>query len=311
MPSISPLSDFSARDPTWAKALEIVQGRLKLSASVWSLIRSAWNGSLSQREYVHMLGFSRLNLTALIDAAGLRAEQPNFDASLLERALQNLGMRYSAVILGISYCCEAVLAKKPPPLWRRMFQEMMTCIHVGYLLGSKVITLGVEGGALVGFAQHAGSAVLLVHNPAEFKKWYHTKPEGLAPFPRDKFGCEPYQVSAFVLQQLGFGHEVAIGAALGSGKTDFSRLEIDERTKAWQAAYLWVEALREGRNYPANPAIRQVFPEIAPPKDSSSPPNLNLEVLYTEVAKIRSAESPWTWHLPRPSYSDTAELIDK
>lgn len=309
MAEVSPLSNLTAYDPTWAKALTIVQNQFQLSASTWSLIRSSWNGSLSQREYVHMLGFSRMNLLCLIDAAGLLKEKQTLDASLLDQSLRTLGMRLSAVVLGVNYCCQTVLLKKPPPLWRKIFQEMMTRIEIGYHFGSKVGSLGVEGGSLIGFAHMAGQAILLAENQTAFKKWFHTQPEGSAPFPVNVFGCEPYQAGAFVLQQLGYGHEVAIGAALGSGRVDMKRVEADERIRAWYAAYLWIEALRQGRNFPAATEVRQAFHEIAPGRDSTAPTNLNLEVLYTAVAKIRSAGSIWTWHLPRPGYSDTTDWM--
>lgn len=282
---------------------------MALSAPNWNLIRLAWNGAVEHKELVRMLGFSRLNLNCLLDAAGLAPEGKPPDAALLERALDTLGIRYTSVVLGINLTCAAILGTRPPSLWKRLFQEMMTWIEIGYRIGAKVPELGVEGGVLMGFANAAGLGLLLAENATAFKKWYAPPKGPTTPFPAALFGCEPFQVSAFALQQLGYGHETAIAAALGSSKLKPKKVEYNRRTKYWHAALLWIEALREGRSYPAEPEIRQVFPEIAPPREQQHGQNLTLEVLYTEVAKVRSEGSTWTWHLPKPSYDQTMQVL--
>ena len=77
----------------------------------------------------------------------------------------------------------------------------------------------------------------------------------------------------------------------------------------WKAAYLWIEALKEGRNFPGDLEMRNYFPSIAPPKERSQK-NPVLEVLHTEVARVRKDGSQLTWHLPKPSYDKTAEAYD-
>jgi len=302
------LADFTSKDPSWQRALAIVQLRLALSAPNWNLLRLAWNGAIEQKELIRMLGFSRLNLNCLLDAAMLKPQEGAPDAQLLQHALETLGIRYTAVVLGVNLACAAILNSKPPSLWKRLFQEMMTWIEIGYKIGTKVPELGVEGGALMGFSKGIGLGLLLAENATAFKKWYNAPNGPSTPFPAAVFGCEPFQVSAFALQQLGYGHETAIGAALASSRLKPQNIEYSRRTKFWHAAILWIEALREGRNYPADPNIRQVFPEIAPAPQGQSQ-NLTLEVLYTEVAKVRSDGSSWTWHLPKPGYEETMEYL--
>ena len=301
------LPDYSAKDPTWLKAQDIAQTYLKVHNSAWQLIRSSWNGGLDMREFIRMLGFSRMNLLCLFDAAGLLDAGGPLDASLVEQALQNLGARFCSVILGINHTCGAVLSSSPPPLWRKLFVEMMTWVEIGYRIGARTPMLGVEGGSLIAFSRHAGSLLLMTAEPAGFRKWMAiARPSTETTV--DLMGCEPYQVSAMVLQQLGYGHQMAIGAAVANGRLNPRFMPVDETTMIWKAALLWIEALREGRGYPASPEMRQVFPEIAPSRESGME-NPILKVLYTEVAKPRSEGSKWTWHLPKPDYDQTAALI--
>lgn len=300
--------DFASKDPSWQRALTIVQLRLALSAPNWNLIRLAWTGSLEHRELIRSLSFGRLHLNCLLEAAGLTSAASPPDATLLGRALEALGVRYTSVIVGINLTCAAVLSTKPPSMWKRLFQEMMNWVEIGYHLGAKVPEIGLEGGALMGFSRYAGLALLLAENATAFKKWF-THPKGAAqPFPVAVFGCDPFQVSAFTLQQLGYGHEAAIGAALGGTRLKPKSGEYSKQTMYWHAALKWIEALREGRNYPADPEVRHIFPAIAPAKEGQGR-NLTLEVLYTEVAKVRSDGSAWLWHLPRPSYEETMDLL--
>ncbi len=303
----SPLSQFAATDPTWQRAHEVAQSQLKVHNAAWQLIRTAWHGALEPKDFIRMLGFSRLNINCLIDAAELLNAGSPLDAALVERALQTLGIRLCSVVLAINYTCQTVLAKKPPPLWKKLLQDTMTCVEIGYKLGAKASSLGIEGGALMGFSCHAGNLLLLAYDPSAYRKWTGlTKPEGKVAV--DIFGCEPYQVSAFALQQLGFGHEVAIGAAVGNGRLDSKLITLDELTNLWKAALLWIDALREGRGYPAAMEIRQFFSEVTPPKEQSVK-NPVLDVLYTEVARAKSEGSKWTWHLPKPSYDQTEAVI--
>ena len=307
MPLEASLADFTNSDPTWQRALAVVQTEVRLPSSTWLLIRSAWNGSVDSKEFIRMLGFSHINLSALIDAAGLKDQQ--FDAELLDLAIRNLGVRFSSVVIGINTICNSILAKKPPPIWRKLFQEMMTWVEIGYKMGSRITGLGVEGGSLIGFSKTIGHGLLLGNDPASYRKWAATERAKMREKAIELFGCEPFQVSAFALQQLGFGHEIAIGAAIGAGTLNPRHLQLDERILMWKAALLWIEALREGRNYPASMDIRDRFPEIAPPKTRNAS-NMNLDVLYTEVARVKKDLSLWTWHLPKPGYEETMKLME-
>ena len=294
----SPLTNPGSNDPSWTEARNIVQRNLNCSGFSSQLIRSAWVGLSDQKDFLRVLGFSKINIHCLVDAAGLDTDLEHLDASLVERALQNLGVRLAAVVVGVSLTCQAVLKSRPPIVWKKIFRDMMTDIEIGYKIGSRVMSLGVEGGALAGFGMNAGLAVLLADNPDPVKRWFSTPPEHRPEFPTASFGCEPYQVSAFVLQQLGFGTDIAIGVALGNRSLKAKHVQLTSGIKHWNSAALWIRALKEARNYPADLEIRAAFPEIAPPKEPQGK-NLVLEVLYTEIAKVRLEGSKWTWHLPK------------
>ena len=299
---ITSLAELTSRDPSWQRALEIVREHLETSSHIQMVIRSAWNGSLDNRELIRMLGFSRMNLWSLIDAAELLREVNQPSATLLEHALHNLGIRYSAVVLGINQACLSVLRHKLNLQWKTLMTEIMTRIEVGYRLGARVSFLGLEGGALSGFAHGIGLGLLYAHNPRGFQQWF-SDPTDDSTISEEVFGCRPYQVAAFALQQLGFGHEVAFGTALGSGNLANQHIEVSDNVFVWKAAVLWVNALRTGRGFPADLKIRYFFPEVSPPHEGHKNPIL--ETVYAEIARIRKDGSRWTWHLPKASYDAT------
>jgi len=305
------LGETALKDPTWKKARDVVAQHLVPPSHVVHLFRSAWNGQADGREFLKVLGFSRLNPACLLDAAGLPASSESNDASQIEQALQILGPRLSAVVLAVNLFCRVILSKKPTSAWRRILEETMTNIEIGYKLGARVFDLGVEGGSLIGFSISAGYGLLLAHNERAFKDWMFKRPADLS---RDRklelkfFNCEGYQISALALQQLGFGHEIAIGVACATGGLKNGHLDLERGAFHWKAAYKWVEALRDGRNYPADLQVRNYFPETAPSQPGQAK-NVVLEVLYTEIAKVRQGGSKWTWHLPRPGYQQTMEYL--
>ncbi|RIL11908.1 MAG: hypothetical protein DCC75_01440 [Proteobacteria bacterium] len=301
--SIASLAELAKNDPSWDQALKIAQRCMPVASNVWRLLRAGWYGQVDYREYMHMLGFSRLNLFCLIDCAGLSQEGEPVDAKLLERALQKLGLRFSSVVLAINHVCSCALSNKAPPAWKRLMQETMSDIEIGYHFGARAGALGLEGGCIMGLATHAGHLALMKHDPVAFKKWYTTTKELQAP--QAIFGCEPYQLAACIVQQLGFGHEAAIGVALALGRLNPKGVSLDKLTLGWKSAVLWVEALREGRGYPAEPEMRHVFHEVAPPRDTNSR-NPILDTLYAEVSHLRTDHSKWTWHLPKSSYDLTS-----
>jgi len=307
MEVVSVLDESLVRDPTWKKAYAITQRELRLPSHFWRMVRTGWNRQVDPADFVKLLGMCKMHPACLFNAAGMEVK-PEPSAASIEQAIQFLGVRYSAVIIAINFTCRSILRNKPPPAWKAIYQEMMTKVEIGYKFGARVPEIELEGGALVGFAKTAGLGVLLAHDPKLFKEWhsmtqgYHGKKLQI-----DMFGCEAYQISSFILQQLGFGTEVAVGAALATGQLDPTHIEFGRNIMKWKAAFLWVEALRLGRGFPKELEMRSFFKELTPPKEGKK--NMALDVLYTEVAKVKSEGSKWTWHLPKPSYEDTAAFM--
>jgi hypothetical protein len=302
------LDEFRAKDPTWYQAAKIASLQLKASSSVWRLIRNGWNGLFDPTEFVRALAMCHINPAPLLNAANIDSKG-RAQLSDAEKAVQFLGVRYSSVVIGINYTCLCILRSKPPPVWRPIFEEMMTRVEIGYKLGSRAHELGFEGGALIAFAKTAGLGVLLSNAPKLFREW-HSMNQGASgkKLQLEKFGCEAFQVSAFILQQLGFGPEISLGSAIATGGLDPKHISIDREILRWKAAFLWIEALRTGRNYPKEVEMRNFFPEIQPPTQPQEK-KVALEVLYTEVARVKRDGSKWTWHLPKNSYEETLEAL--
>lgn len=303
------LKDSSESDPTWEEANNYIRESVRIPTNLVRLIKGGWNGQLELTEFLHLIGHCRINVGCLLEAAQIKSDGRRPDMTYVTRALQSLGLMYSSVVVAINVATRLALKSKPPALWKAYFKEMMSAVEVGYKFGSKVAEISPAGGALIGFAEYLGPTIFMISKPKEFKEWrLQFKKHGRVgrKLEINLFGCEAYQVAGLALQQFGFGIEIAVGAAVGVGELNPQHVILDRKIVRWKAAQKWIEALRLGRDMPADPRIRELFPEIAPAKNRSEK-NLSLSVLYTEVAKVKSDGSDWTWHLPYPSYEKTEE----
>jgi len=296
-------------EPTWSRALRIVQSKLVVPVHVWKLVRAGWGNMELDQELLSHIAQTSVGAGFVYDAA-----QPDIlgTASVVvsaDDAIKSLGPRLLAAVLAVNYSCRTILRYHPPAHWEKLFREMITLIEVGSKIGARVPKIGVEGGIIMGFARPIALAFLLVSFPKEFRKWYlgggEKKPKS---FELEMFGCETYQVSSFVLQQLGFGAELAMGAALGTGPIAAKHLVVSDEAKRWKSAALWIDALAGGRSFPGNVEAREFFPEL---RVEGGKPNTVLEVLYTEVGRVYKNGSAWTWHLPRPGYDETKRYLEE
>ncbi|MEZ4753299.1 MAG: hypothetical protein R3A13_03195 [Bdellovibrionota bacterium] len=305
-----PLAGFAYNDPTWKRAMKVARSRLTVDSSAWNLIKSSWYGEAETRDFIKTLSFSKLNPNCLLSAAEMNTSEFEPKAATLEQAISFLGVRLCGVVLAINLACRQVLKTKPPSLWKKLFEEMMTTIEIGYRVGSKCKEIGIEGGALIGFARGAGLSLLMAENFKDYKKW-HSMTGGFEnrELQIEMFGCEAYQVSAFALQVLGFGPEIALGAALGTGKLTHAHVEYPREILRWKSAFQWIECLKEGKSFPKEIDAKNFFKELVPPGTSGQ--NLNLESLHAEVGKVRRTGSSWNWHLPGNSYEEVTKKISE
>lgn len=301
--------ESALKDPTWKRALGLSQEvQSTLHSQVWSLVRSSWVGSMSSQEMIRALGFARLNPWWLIRATDFGAGVGFPDAEAVSHAIESLGVQQSAVVLTVGHFCQLVAERKPPRGWRALFESVAAAVNTGRVFGSRVLSIGAGGGGLMGFARYVPNLVLLAHDPESAESCVTAEQKLDSERVLSKFGCEPYQIAAMTLQQLGYGPHTSLGVALAHGKLNPVHIELGDEVKHWEAAYLWCEALIDGRNYPARPEVRTFFSEVAPPPAGSR--NQLLETLYTEVARVRSKRAEITWHLPKMTYDDTARAYD-
>ncbi|MGI6523711.1 MAG: hypothetical protein ACOX2O_00220 [Bdellovibrionota bacterium] len=305
------LKDSAQKDPTWDVAREIVAERMVMPNSLLYLIRSAWNGNIDITEFIRLVAFSGLNASCLLTAAELRTSGETPPLPLLEKAIDLLGIRFSGLVLAINATVRAILITKPPTGWRKLLEDMMTDIHIGYCFGNRSNELGTEGGALVGFSKMAGLGILMAHDPKSYRDYVALQRQSIKISSEgmlELFGCEPYQVSAMLLQSLGFGVHAAVGAACGLSKLNTDQIELNYTATKWRAAFQWIDALREGKDYPAELTARHAFPALKPPQDNTKK-NIALETLYVDVVRVRQKGSHWMWHLPRPDYNATRDIF--
>ena len=185
----------------------------------------------------------------------------------------------------------------------------MSDIEIGYHLGLSVEHLGHEQGMLIGFSRFAGLALLIAYHPKVFGEWFSRTGGSSSPDESvELFGCEPYQVSALLMQHLGLGPEVALATASVHGGGTSIINESRGLIVEWRAANDWIKALKSGSRYPDEESSRAFFPELQGDSSMTHHP-MHLQSLFDEVERVRTTQSSWTWHLPLPTYEETAEAI--
>jgi hypothetical protein len=299
-------------DQTWQTALEVVQSSVEIPSAVPTLIRNSWNGLFNTSDFMHAAGFSGWNPRCLLRAADQPSDGDDVTAEDVARAVDVLGVRTAAVVAGINFSCHQILRAEPPlALWEPLLKEMMTEIQVGHLFGTHAGDLGVEVGMVLGFVRCAGLATLLANRPREFAEWYSaTQGFDSAHMAIEAFGCESYQVGSLLLQQLGFGPEVALAAAIAVGKLSVDLIEVTPTVQKWRAGYAWVKTLSQGLSVPTDRAAREFFPSLMPPPDSTLPLPAHLEALYATIGQLRRGGSSWVWHLPAGSYRGASKVTE-
>lgn len=293
-------------DNSWENAKQLVDNHLPISHNHWNFFRNAWNSQLNLRDIIKILGFSKLGAESLLLAAGRDSNSNNIDIHTIEEAINYLGIRYCAVILAANYTCELLYKINPSLAWQKILEEMGCYLEIGYKLGLREAGIEPEGGVLLGYASRISYALFAVDQPTNLQELLLLQDSGdIRLFEREHFKCTRDQVAAFIIQKLGFGTSMAVATALGLGRFPLEQLSAsnDKEILAFRATVLWIDALRTGRGYPAEKSVREFFQNLIPPKDRNSK-NTTLEVLYTEVAKIRSQGSQWKWHYPKKFRND-------
>lgn len=297
-------------EDSWTIAYEAVKATAKIPGNLPHIMRACWNDMLGTTEFVRLLGSPGLSARCLLRAAQLPqlSEQPQ--APELTAAVEILGPKAAAVMIAINCICERALDSGPANrIWSPLFKEMMSEIEIGYHFGTTVDHVGHERGMLIGFSRLAGLAILLIRFPDQFVKWYtETEGKGTPQQALKAFGCEPYQVSSILMQHLGLGADVALITASTLGDLDTTVVEVKPTMQSWRATYRWVQALKNGQDAPECAESRRAFSELCiNPGETKVAHHITL--LHEQVAEVRKSHSMWTWHLPLPSYEETAKAI--
>ncbi len=299
-------------DPSWRCALELVRTTLDIPTVLPALVKNSWSGLYETKDFMHGIGFPGSCPRSLIRAAQMTAQGEQETPADVERAVSVLGVQFSSVIVAVNFVCRAALMQRPPQaLWTPLFREMMTAIEVGYHFGCIAPDIGAAGGALMGFSHNAGLAVLLAHDVQRFADWRSEESDENS---RQKalqfYGCEPYQVGAMTLQQLGFGPQIALAAALASGKLRHELIEVIPEVSLWRASSYWIDALRRGADFPTDAEARATFDHLPPAGVDGRTTESNAE-FYGQFEQLTLNNSTWMWHLPKGSYEETEALLAK
>jgi hypothetical protein len=304
------ISHHDLVEDSWAVAFDVVRASAKVPANLPHIMRTCWHGTVQPTQFLHFMAGPGLPLECLLRAAAIPHQPGEAPAAQLLAAVDMLGVKASAVILAINSLCERTLDSGPANrIWSPLFKEMMSEIEIGYHLGSSIERVGHEQGMLVGFSRLAGLAVLLIRFPDAFARWFaDTGGRGAPHLAVKSFGCEPYQISSALMQHLGLGAEVALATASTLGDIDSEIIEVKPSLKNWTATHKWIHALKNGDDAPACEQSRAAFPELCPADGAAVIPE-HLLFLKQQVKELQGKPSEWTWHLPLPSYEETAKAI--
>lgn len=297
-------------EDSWAVAFEAVRASAKIPHSLPHILRTCWHDEVNPTQFLHLLAGPGLPTRCLLRAANVPHGTGEPAATELRNAVDILGVKAAAVMLAINTICERTLNSGPANrVWSPLFKDMMSEIEVGYHLGTSVEMVGHEQGMLVGFSRLAGLAVLLTRFPDDFTRWYtETKGANEPERALQAFGCEPYQVSSILMQHLGLGAEIALATASVLGGIDTEIIEVKPTMRHWAATYHWIHALKNGQDAPACHEARSAFSELYAADGTVRAPE-HLRLLREQVGEINKSQSQWTWHLPLPSYEETAKAI--
>ncbi len=304
-------------DSTWASALDLVKSTLDIPTVLPPLVKNSWSGLYESKDFMHAIGFPGSNPRSLMRAAHIVALNKEDTPADVERAVAILGVRFSSVIVAINFVSQAALAQRPAEgLWMPLFRDTMTAIEIGYRFGALSSDIGVEGGALMGFSSYAGQMVLLAHDSQRFSEWRSNGCDTNSHLRAlELFGCEPYQVGALTLQQLGFGPEIALAAALASGNLHHELVEVVPVVQRWKAAFNWIDAIRRGAPFPADVESCAAFEHLLQPAANGDIPQAQGDThvptshVPTWLTEIALNSSDWMWHLPKDSYEATIRLL--
>jgi hypothetical protein len=303
------INDELVNDDSWSVALSVVRG-VHIPPALSQLLRGCQGGVVAPEDLLRVIGSKGLSPRSIVRAAQISDHTSPVSTKEIMAAVDMLGVKASSIILAINCVCEQILSSGPAlRLWAPMFKEMMSEIELGYHVGSSVEQLGIEQGMLVGFSRLAGLGVLLKSSPDSYEEWHARTSFVLNPTETlEAFGCEPYQVSSLLMQQLGLGIEVALATASTLGQIDSTIIESKPLFATWRATSDWIGALRSGAWEPESSASRELFWQLSSVPGAPLLPS-HISALRDQATAIRSGNSQWTWHLPLSTYEETAKSM--
>jgi len=292
-------------DSSWDTALGVVRAGLVPPGDVVRLVRNAWTGTTTLREFTISLHLALIPSTAIIEASQLI--EPS--STTLNTAISSLGFKGAATVAAIRYTCGTLSSQSASERINSLvMQSIIDSIEIGYHFGLSAESIGPEAGILLGFSQSIGAALLILSTDvgvSEAKAILER--EHTADSCREQFGCEPYQVASLALQRLGFGPSVASAAVMALGNTKLELFPADPTLRAWSAASEWINAFSRGARAPRRKSSLLLFPDLLRPENPDMPIPLHLEALLEGINSVRTAHSTWTWHTSGTS-STTSQL---
>jgi hypothetical protein len=156
-----------------------------------------------------------------------------------------------ASVIAATHLHRMTAKKVPPKIWQDVADEVNIQMQTGIHVGTEVDSIGRPIGLLMGAVRYLAFALVASTNESIYRnfrrelvgkdKLFDTRGELAA------WGCHHLQVSALVVQSLGYGIAPATGIAADSMP---DAVEAGEMAQRWFAARRWIESMLEEERIP-------------------------------------------------------------
>lgn len=193
-----------------------------------------------------------------------------------------------ASILGVIYIYRRINRVAKEQVWESQLQEVNIQLSVGARLGIAIPNIGPSVGVMLGGLRGLSLGLFLAKDEKGFRAYRRSLNSSGELFNRTMeftaWGCDHVQISAKLIQALGFGLPFSGGFCFGLTSTSQLELESDPEYYRWHIAEKWINSLRKTAK----------APEITH-KGSFYPLKAALDALCDDVKRLNSGDISIAW----------------
>ena len=243
--NVAELNANAEESRSWEKARQVVAGFKPVPFFIWRIANFVLGkpGHINEISEGMLFGLRRLLFAVASDELLGKGEKVNN----VREALRIVPSDVVAASSVIHSLCRKLANQQFERIWRPILDDALLRARIGYMVGKHRKEFGAGRGMLAGFAGRVGIVILIATGELEQARQalellatgMSIKKVGLT-----IYGCDPLQVSAYVLSAAGCGRDAALGVA-GFSMSDFiDRLGDSPEQLTWIAAFVICEQVR-------------------------------------------------------------------